>query len=219
MSFIPSKSHAFLAAGAALALAIGACGQQDQGGASQSGTTADTSAEPDMTQPAPDDSTYSASAGRTEDTAAGMASAGGDADFVQNAAQTDMLEIQAGQLASDKGQSPEVKKFAGMLVKDHEAASKQLQQIAQNKDVQIPQTLSPDKQQSLQKLQGMSGAEFDKAFSQEMVNGHEKAVQMYEQAAQSAQDPEIRAFAEEKLPTLREHLKLAQSLPGADNQG
>jgi putative membrane protein len=106
-----------------------------------------------------------------------------------------------------------------MLVKDHEAASKQLQQIAQNKDVQIPQTLSPDKQQSLQKLQGMSGAEFDEAFSQEMVSGHQKAVQMYEQAAQSAQDPEIRAFAEEKLPTLREHLKLAQALPGADNQG
>jgi putative membrane protein len=198
---------------ATLTLALGACAKQDQ-----QGSSADTGAQPE-TQQTPSDSTYSASSGRTEDGAAATASAGGDAEFVTNAAETDMLEIQAGQLAVDKAQSADVKKFAGMLVKDHGNASKELQQIAQNKGVEIPQTLSPDKQQSLEKLQGMSGMEFDKAFSQEMVSGHQKAVQMFEQAAQSAQDPEIKAYAEEKLPTLREHLKMAQALPGADSRG
>jgi putative membrane protein len=199
----------------AFALSAAGCGQQ-QSGQDASGT-ASTADQPDMTQPAPDDSTYSASAGRTEDPSA--SAAGTPSDFIVNAAQTDMLEIEAGKLASEKAQSPQVKKFAQMLVRDHGQASKELQQIAQQKGVQVPQSLPPDKQQSLQKLEGMSGTEFDRTFAQEMVNGHQQAVQMYEQAAQSAQDPEVRSFAEEKLPTLREHLKMAQALPGADNRG
>jgi putative membrane protein len=204
------------ALGAALALSVAGCGQQ-QSGQDTSGT-ASTSDQPEMTQPAPDDSTYSASAGRSEDPSVSSAT-GTPSDFLVNAAQTDLLEIEAGKLASEKAQSPQVKKFGQMLVQDHGQASKELQQIAQQKGVQVPQSLPPDKQQSLQQLEGMSGAEFDRNFAQEMVNGHQQAVQMYEQAAQSAQDPEIRSFAEGKLPTLREHLKMAQALPGADNRG
>jgi putative membrane protein len=171
--------------------------------------------EPAMTQTAPDDSTYNAAAGRSEDP--GSATLGGmPQDFVREAVQTDMLEIQAGRLAAEKAKSSEVREFASRLVADHGAASRQLEQIAQARGVQVPQSLPADKQQALDSLQEKSGTEFDRAFAKEMVQGHEEAVRMFEQAAQNAADPEVKAFAARQLPKLREHLKLAQALPAAE---
>ena len=65
-------------------------------------------------------------------------------------------------------------------------------------------------------MQQLSGAEFDQAYMDEMVKDHEKDIAAFEQQAQAGQDPELRAFAEEALPTLREHLELAERDPVAD---
>jgi putative membrane protein len=61
-------------------------------------------------------------------------------------------------------------------------------------------------------MQQLSGAEFDQAYMDEMVKDHEKDIAAFEQQAQAGQDPELRAFAEEALPTLREHLELAKEI-------
>jgi putative membrane protein len=45
-----------------------------------------------------------------------------------------------------------------------------------------------------------------------MVSDHRKAVALYENARQDVQDPELKMFIDETLPTLREHLRAAEDL-------
>jgi putative membrane protein len=87
------------------------------------------------------------------------------------------------------------------------------------------QTDSPTLQQemqSIQRLQAMSGTEFDKAYINEMVKDHTKAVQKFETASQNLQDQELKQFVQETLPKLQEHHKMAQQLSarlnGTQNQ-
>jgi putative membrane protein len=67
-------------------------------------------------------------------------------------------------------------------------------------------------QQSIDRLEGLSKEEFDRAFIQEMVQDHRKAVDKFDQASKNLNDPELKAFAAKHLPTLRDHLSEAQKL-------
>ena len=58
----------------------------------------------------------------------------------------------------------------------------------------------------------LSGVDFDRAFAKHMVAGHEKAIRKFEAASASLQDADLKEYAENTLPVLREHLQMAKSL-------
>jgi putative membrane protein len=99
-------------------------------------------------------------------------------DFVQKAAMTNMAEIQLGNLAEQKAQSPQVKDFAQMMVRDHTKANDDLKQIAKAQNIDLPTQLDDEHQDLRQKLQGLSGADFDREYMDAMVDGHQDAVDM-----------------------------------------
>lgn len=66
--------------------------------------------------------------------------------------------------------------------------------------------------QDFQKLSDASGREFDQRYVELMVKEHEKAVELFEQAAEDAEDPQVRSFASTNVGTLREHLQEAREL-------
>ena len=65
------------------------------------------------------------------------------------------------------------------------------------------------------KLTNLSGAEFDRAYTDEMVQAHQRAVQLFEDVSHTAGDPDLKAFAAKVLPTLRHHLEMAQAAHGS----
>ncbi|HEU0197503.1 MAG TPA: DUF4142 domain-containing protein, partial [Nevskiaceae bacterium] len=67
-------------------------------------------------------------------------------------------------------------------------------------------------QQQVDSLQSKSGTAFDKAYADTMVQDHQKDVSEFENAQNSAPTQQLRQFASQTLPTLKEHLKLAQQL-------
>jgi putative membrane protein len=136
--------------------------------------------------------------------------AGADKTFVMKAAQGGLAEVQLGQLAADKGQSDQVKKFGQKMVDDHTKANDQLKSIAQQKGVQIPTDLDAKDKALKDKLSGLSGAQFDKMYMQHMVQDHKKDVAEFQKEANSGKDQDVKNFAQQTLPTLQEHLKLAQ---------
>ncbi len=137
---------------------------------------------------------------------------GGDRTFVQKAAIGGMTEVQAGTVAKDKATNPAVKDFAARMVADHTKANTELTSAATAKGVTPPGTIDKAHQKDLDKMSKLSGADFDKAYMKQMVSDHKSTVSLFEKEAKSGKDADLQAWAGKTLPTLQEHLKMAQDL-------
>jgi len=169
--------------------------------------------------------------------------------------QTNLKEIQAGQLAQRNGSSAKVKEFGARLVRDHQAADKKVVALAKQFGIALPAAQdkgrgreqfgrdTTDRQGSmarrdttgmadttnrqsypqsyqqhgeakdeLAQLRTLRGPAFDTAFANAMVQGHDQAISLLEMAQGQVQREELRSFIASTLPTLREHLQMAQSL-------
>jgi putative membrane protein len=143
-----------------------------------------------------------------------MALTAPEKDFMTNAARGGMLEVQLGNLAAQKASSNDVKQFGERMATDHSQLGQKLQQLASNLGFSLPPDLKPEQQALVSRLEKLSGKAFDSAYIKEMVNDHAKDVSEFERAANQATNADIKQFASEALPTLREHLKMAREIAG-----
>ena len=134
--------------------------------------------------------------------------------FVTQASSSNNLEIQAGTLAMEQSSDTEVHHYGEHMVTDHGTAGEELMALASDNEWQIPQNLLTAHQNMLNELVPLSGDQFDKAFMRIMVQSHQEAVALFEQASRNngVKDNELRAWAADKLPVLRGHLQDAIEL-------
>ena len=135
-----------------------------------------------------------------------------DQHFVREAADGGMAEVELGQLAVDKASNPQVKEFAQRMVADHSKANDQLKQIAANKGIELPAEPSPKCKATKDRLSKLSGEQFDKAYMSDMLMDHKKDVAAFKSESANGQDPDIKQFAAQTLPTLEDHLQQAQTV-------
>lgn len=133
-----------------------------------------------------------------------------DRTFVTKAAQGGMAEVELGKLAVEKAENPDVKKFGQRMVDDHTKANDQLKQIASKYNISIPSSLDAKDHALKNRLEKISGAQFDRAYMEAMVKDHKADVAEFQKEADHGTNPDIKAFASATLPILQEHLKLAQ---------
>ncbi len=134
-----------------------------------------------------------------------------DQQFADKAAIGGMTEVDVGRLTQQKAQDPRVKQFGQRMVHDHTDAADRLKQIAAAKDMTLPTKLDKHAQQEIDKLAKLSGDEFDRSYIEAQVSDHKKVINEFEKEANSGSDSDLVKFAHTTLPTLREHLNLAQS--------
>ena len=135
-----------------------------------------------------------------------------DKQFLKDAAQGGMTEVELGKLASQKASSDDVKQFAQKMVDDHSKANDKLKDVASQDNIEVPAALDSKHQSRIDKLSKLSGDEFDKAYVQDQLQDHETDVKKFQAEAQNGKDPKVKAFASETLPTLQEHLSMVKSL-------
>ncbi len=135
-----------------------------------------------------------------------------DRDFMMNAARGSMSEVQLGNLAAQKGSSDEVKQFGQRMAADHSQLGQTLRQMATNMNVTLPQDLDTHQQEEVSHLEKLSGKAFDREYVKMMVRDHAKDISEYERASKEAANSEIKQYASQALPTLREHQKMARDL-------
>jgi putative membrane protein len=137
--------------------------------------------------------------------------------FMFDAALGGMAEVEGGQLAAKKATADAVRSFGQRMVKDHGQANAELRRIAGAKGVPLPTQLDHKHRSELTRLEKLSGPAFDRAYMQHMVQDHEKDVAAFRQAAKDLNDPEVKQFAAASLPTLEEHLRMAQQTTASAN--
>jgi putative membrane protein len=136
-----------------------------------------------------------------------------DRTFLENAAQGSFAEIQGSQLALEKSTNADVREFAQTMVKDHTAANQKLTALAGRKGYNPPTGPSVIQATELKGLGLLSGNTFDKAYVDRIgVAAHESTISQFEKASTGADDPDVRSFARNLLPSLRHHLQMAQAL-------
>ena len=135
-----------------------------------------------------------------------------DANFVREAADGGLMEVKMGQMAKDHGNNADVKSYGERLVKDHTKANDKLSQLASQKGVNLAKDMEPHKTGMLKDWENKNGADFDKAFIQHALKDHKKDIDKFEKASRDLKDSELRSFAMETLPTLREHYTEAQRI-------
>jgi len=135
--------------------------------------------------------------------------------FIKTAIEHNYAEIDVGKLAQQKGKSPEVKAYGARMVKDHGEANQKAIAAAQQMGVKPPKSADLGHQATYLKLKILSGDSFDKSFAKGMLADHRKDVKEFQKES-SKNDP-AGQFAKETVPTLQEHLKMAQQLNGSIN--
>jgi predicted outer membrane protein len=160
-------------------------------------------------------------------------SAGHDHDMMMKNATPQMVlqhlhmanleEINMGKMAEKNG-TDKVKTFAKTLEQDHQAADRQVQDLAKKKGWTVSDTPKDpkmqEKKQSMQdRLSGMNGADFDRGFANMMVNGHRHVIAMTQNFRQNCKDQDVCNLIDQLTPKLQQHLQTAEQLRGPAAQG
>ncbi|MBL4676767.1 MAG: DUF4142 domain-containing protein, partial [Mucilaginibacter sp.] len=131
--------------------------------------------------------------------------------FAQTAHEAGLAEIQLSQLALKQSQDTSVTSMAKRIIADHTDADMQLKKIADKEKIALSDTLTTAHTDALKSLTIKRDTAFDKAYSQVMVNDHEKAIKLFDAAIESTTG-DIQDFAKETLPKLQSHFKMANAL-------
>ena len=140
-----------------------------------------------------------------------------DKDFLMDAAMGGLMEVELGRRAVQQGASDAVKQFGQRMVDDHTKTNTELMTLATSKGITLPTEIDEKHRGEMRKIANMTGADFDRAYAKMMLSDHKKDVSAFEKQSTKGSDAELKAFATTALPTLKEHLQMAQAL--SPNEG
>ncbi|MES2262849.1 MAG: DUF4142 domain-containing protein [Pseudomonadota bacterium] len=137
----------------------------------------------------------------------------GDQRLLEQLAQGNMAEIEAGKLALQQSQNAEVKAFAQQMIDDHGKGLQEVQALAQSKGVSLPSEPDAAHKAMGAKLGALSGDAFDRAYlGQAGVGDHKKTHAFVQKVQANAKDPDLRALAAKLEPTVAMHLTHVEQL-------
>ena len=134
------------------------------------------------------------------------------ADFVKEAALSDLTEIATSKLAQDRGDA-DAKTFASQMITDHTKTSAELKAlVGGDLKAALPTALDETHQKKVDKLREAKAEDFTSDYAAMQVSAHKDAVSLFERYAKGGEDPKLKDWAGKTLPHLQHHLEMAQSL-------
>ena len=133
-----------------------------------------------------------------------------DREFMEKAARASMTEVAISRVAASRTSNPEVRRFAQMMIEDHENAIEQLSGLAAARGVSLPA-----KDPRPEKWEKREAKNFDREYLEEMIDDHEDVVKLFDKQAKDGEDADTVAYARKHLPKLQQHLQHAIDLKRA----
>ncbi len=135
-----------------------------------------------------------------------------DKKFLATAAQSDVNEIKLSQLAEEKTSNADVKTFAHKMVTEHRQLTASMKPFVESWAITPPAGLDDDHQKEYDKLNGLSGADFDKEYMDVMVKDHAKAYSLFTSEAKDTKDTKFRAAVLKGKTVVAAHKNMAYDL-------
>jgi putative membrane protein len=140
-----------------------------------------------------------------------------DQSFLRKTLEDDEAQVQMGQLAAQKSSSADVKQFGEKMVQIHQQLSQQIEPVAKKLDVDTPKGPSKKDRQEIEKMQALSGPDFDTAFIKAMLKDQQSDLKEFKDEAHGAQNPGVQQLAKMDTPVLSQHLQILEQLAQAHN--
>ena len=133
------------------------------------------------------------------------------ASFIKDAVESSLSEVKFSNLAQKNSQNREIRDFAKTMITDHGEFEKVLRKIADNKNINVSDSVNFEHQQLANSLARKTEHDFDKEYIQVIVNDHEKTLKLYREAATNS-DKDVKKWASATVAKIEEHLKKANAL-------
>lgn len=186
----------------AIALTLAACNNNASNHTQGAATPAEQAATPDAHPAA------------TIPTPTNEASAPG---FVTAAGNSDLFEVEAGRLARQRSHNPQVRAFAQMMITAHTATTRELTAALHtaNSTLTAPTRLPDNLTNDIAHLREASDADFDLAYMNGQVDGHQNALNVMQRYAQDGDVAQIKTFAAATAPMVQQHHDQAKAIRDA----
>jgi putative membrane protein len=129
-------------------------------------------------------------------------------------------EIRIARLAQSRAKSAAARRSAQQLALDHTRRDQSVVALARQRGLELA-SLTPTEEETqrarqrrewVDRLQTLTGDEFDCEFGNALVQGNTSAISLVAQQRARVQDPDLRLLIDGTLPMLRHHLGIAHKL-------
>lgn len=121
-------------------------------------------------------------------------------------------EVEFARITAERGSAESVKTFAQSMAKDHDAANRELAQLADAAKIPLPEGLLPDHEALKEKLNDLQGRDYDLAYMAGQITDHQRTAHLLEWEITGGEDANLQRYAMKTLPIVLEHLELAQKI-------
>lgn len=136
-----------------------------------------------------------------------------DTGYIRQAIRGNTLEVALGRVAESRAENSEVKSFAERMVEDHNSMNREWTDLARrNRMTTAVVDVGPNGQQTIDRLEDLSGTAFDQAYMNEMLRQHEMSLAAFQQMASSASSSNVKQLAQNGVTTVQQHLSLARQV-------
>lgn len=133
--------------------------------------------------------------------------------FVSKGLEGDQTEVELGQVAEQKSESNDVKQLARKIVADHsQMDEKWFKPLAKQLGVSEPKGPSKKDKKMTEKMQALSGPDFDTQYLTMMIKDHQKDLKNFQDEAKVAQNPNVKQVAEQGATVISQHLQLLEQV-------
>jgi len=137
-----------------------------------------------------------------------------DRSFITSAEQGNLAEVDTAKMVQQRTTDPAVKDFASRMVTDHTRASQQLKALASSEGITLPAEPIATERTQNEQWKKLSGAKLNDTYLRDQLEDHQQAISVFENEIEHGKDQAVKNYAEQTLPVLQDHIRIAEDLAG-----
>jgi putative membrane protein len=139
-----------------------------------------------------------------------------DSRFLVQAHRANLFEIQSGKTAQNKASDQTVRNLGQEFVNDHTKLDASVRKVATALNVTLPNRPGPKQRAMLEKVSGLNGTAFDRAWTSAQIMGHRETLAAVNTELQGGSSTEVKQVATDAKPVVQEHLNKLENARGAE---